>query len=199
MMAALKKPPTTPLSDAERRLEALTREHSPAVRAVLLARYRGALGGDDIDDVLASAVHRLWKHREKLDALRSPRAWFLRVADNIARDVLRFGWQKARQLEVATERVWLEAVPAPLPESNPATEPRDEALTIALREIIATLPEVQRRILWADALNSDGQVASEILADELALPAGTVRVYRKRALDRLRSEMEKRNLTPADR
>jgi RNA polymerase sigma factor (sigma-70 family) len=200
MMETLKRQPThappANLPTAEQRLESLVREQGPSVRAVLHARYRGAFGGDDIDDVLATTVHRLWKHRDKLVGLKSPRAWFLRIADNIARDVLRFGWQKARQLEVSTDRTWLEAIPAPTPEPAGADAARDDALSSALREIIATLPALQRRILWADALNPDGPVASETLAAELKITPGAVRVYRKRGLDRLRSEMEKRNLLP---
>jgi DNA-directed RNA polymerase specialized sigma24 family protein len=123
----------------------------------------------------------------------------LRIADNVAKDVLRDGWQKARQLEVAAEQAWLESFPsAPraLPDHDQMADP---VLVKALREIVSALPEAQRRIVWADALNPDGPVASEVLGEELGIPPGTVRVYRKRGLDRIRKEMEKRDLKPEQR
>lgn len=183
----------------ERALRGIVDEHRGAVLAVLRRRYAGALGVDDIDDVVAVATHRMWKGRQRISELRSPRAWFLRVADNAARDVLRYGWQKARQLEVAADAAWLGSFPdapkvLPAPEEGASGE-----LVEALREIVAALPEAQRRIVWADALNPDGLVASELLAAELGIPAGTVRVYRKRGLDRIRQEVEKRDLNPNKR
>jgi DNA-directed RNA polymerase specialized sigma24 family protein len=61
-----------------------------------------------------------------------------------------------------------------------------------LREILADLPEVQRRIILADALARDRVAASEYLAAELEIPAASVPVYRKRALDRIRKELRRR-------
>jgi len=201
MIAMMKEPNESAGGDpaGESALRGLVEAHEGVVRAVLGRRYAGALGADDIDDVVAVATHRMWKGREKISELRSPRAWFLRVADNAARDVLRYGWQKARQLEVAADAEWLGSFPD---EPKVLPDPQEAVggeLVEALREIVAELPEAQRRIVWADALNPDGPVASESLAAELGIPAGTVRVYRKRGLDRIRQEMEKRNLNPNKR
>ena len=63
-----------------------------------------------------------------------------------------------------------------------------------LRELLALLPENQRRIVLADADSRDGVVASHDLAKELGIPPSTVRVYRRRALERLRREIEQRGL-----
>jgi DNA-directed RNA polymerase specialized sigma24 family protein len=60
-----------------------------------------------------------------------------------------------------------------------------------LRELLALLPENQRRIVLADADSPDGSVSSGDLAKELGIPASTVRVYRRRALERLRREIER--------
>ena len=73
---------------------------------------------------------------------------------------------------------------------------RHPELVAVLREIVNDFFAKQRQIVWADALHSNGPVSSETLADELGIPAGTVRVYRKRALDRIRKELHKRNLAP---
>jgi RNA polymerase sigma factor (sigma-70 family) len=178
----------------EERLETVIREHGVAVRAFLIQRYAGTLNAADVDDGIAVAIHRMWARHEALRDLRSPRAWFLRVADNVLKDVLRHGWQKARQLEVAADRAFLESLPEAR-EERIAPEISSE-LREALRQIVADLPEKQRRIIWADALHPEGALASETLASELGIPPGTVRVYRKRALDRIRRELNARNLGP---
>ena len=163
------------------------------MRNILIPRYRGGLTPSDIDDVVAVAAHRLWKHRSEFAALRSPRAWFVRIADNVARDVLRYGWQKARQLEVAAEKSYLESFS---PQKTVAASDPDPVLVEKIRVIVEGLPEKQRKIIWADALSSDGNIAAEDLARELGIPPGTVRVYRKRALDRLRKLFTEHGLAP---
>jgi len=185
--------PTTASASAELQLEQIIRDHSAAVRDILIPRYHGGLTPSDIDDVVAVAAHRLWKHRSEFAKLRSPRAWFVRIADNVARDVLRYGWQKARQLEIAAEKSYLESFSPAESASEPAPDP-DRAEKI--RAIIAGLPDKQRKIIWADALSPDGNIAAEDLARELDIPPGTVRVYRKRALDRLRKLFTEHGLAP---
>ncbi|MFT5106905.1 MAG: RNA polymerase sigma factor (sigma-70 family) [Verrucomicrobiales bacterium] len=211
MLAALEIDPTQPATDAdtssapalvpvsddaaaEIQLETIIREHASAVRDILIPRYRGGLTPSDIDDVVATASHRLWKHRSEFSKLRSPRAWFVRIADNVARDVLRYGWQKARQLEIAAEKSYLESFPPP-PDTPEAPE-IDPYLVEKIRTAVEALPENQRKIIWADALCSDGNIAAEDLARELGIPPGTVRVYRKRALDKLRKLLTEQGLDP---
>ena len=200
MMPLLKNSDEPASADAdERALRELVERHGRAVKAVLRGRYASALSAEDIDDVVSVASHRIWKRADRLAEVRSPRAWFLRVADNVARDVLRFGWQRARQLEVAADAAWLGSFPErPRVLADPEQIVESE-LVSALREIVATLPEAQRRIVWADALNPHGPVDGGVLAEELGIPPGTVRVYRKRGLDRIRKELERRNLSPQEK
>ncbi|MGI9240385.1 MAG: RNA polymerase sigma factor [Verrucomicrobiales bacterium] len=180
---------------AEEQLEQIIREHASAVRDILIPRYRGGLGPSDIDDVVAVAAHRLWTHRSEFARLRSPRAWFVRIADNVARDVLRFGWQKARQLEIAAEKSYLESF-SPAGEQDPAAPAPDPERAQKIRELVEQLPEKQRKIIWADALSRSGNITAEDLSRELEIPTGTVRVYRKRALDRLRKLFTEHGLAP---
>jgi hypothetical protein len=64
------------------------------------AEVRGHTFAHGLDDVLAVGLFRFRIARERFDAATgSLRVQFLRIADNAARDVLRLGWQKARQLE----------------------------------------------------------------------------------------------------
>jgi RNA polymerase sigma factor (sigma-70 family) len=210
MLAALDIEPTQPLAEAqapsaavpapasaEQQLEQIIREHAAAVRDILRPRYRGGLNASDIDDVVAVAAHRLWIHRAEFTRLRSPRAWFVRIADNVARDVLRFGWQKARQLEIAAEKSYLESFSPADSTAAPSNDPTpDPERAQKVRDLVDQLPEKQRKIIWADALSRSGNIAAEDLARELDIPTGTVRVYRKRALDRLRKLLTEHGLAP---
>jgi RNA polymerase sigma factor (sigma-70 family) len=153
----------------------------------------------------------MWQYRARYDSSRaSLRVWFYRIAENVARDVLRHGWQKARQLEVVFEPLALamvidhrtletESVEDPPDEDSPSDKVATDNNTEITRpisgdlvEILKLLPEAQRRILLADAESTDGKVASQALASELGIPASTIRVYRRRALEKVRSEMDRR-------
>lgn len=182
-------------------LERILRTHGPPILALLQQRFSDRLTPHDFEDVLAAALFRVWQHRTRFDATRaSLKVWLFRIAENIARDVLKYGWQKARQLESSLEPSQLamsidpRAVDHNLPDED---EPDVTELRIApeiLRELLALLPENQRRIVLADADSPEGLVASQHLATELGIPPSTVRVYRRRALERLRREIEQREL-----
>ena len=176
-------------------LERLLRAEGPAVKAVLMQKFSGTLSGADIDDVLAVALNRVWLNRDRFDAGRgSLRTWFFRIAHNSAIDVLKHGWHRARELEIPGGGDFLTEIAGELAESNPDRAQAESHRVV--REIIAALPEAQRRIVWADAQHRHGPTPSKDLARELEIPVGTVRVYRKRALDRIRRELEDRQLDP---
>ena len=194
-------------------LEILLREHGATVRAVLRQKFPTGLDYGDFEDILAVALFRVWSRRDQFDPDRgSLRAWFYRIAANVTKDVLRYGWQKARQLEVRYEPAALSDVAVERSPSAPPTaiaartvedvdgastdEAFDERLRRELRAIVDELPDAQRRIILADAASRDGKVSSEHLSQELGIPPGTVRVYRRRALARLRNELDLRGLAP---
>lgn len=184
----------------EASLSEIERLYGPLVRAVLRARFQGVLNAGDIDDVLSIALFRLWQARETYDAVKSSlKVWYLRIAENAARDVLKFGWYQARRKEVSTD-------PPRLAEYSKAksngrldedsSRESDRLLERPehsdLREILLDLPETQRRIVLADALARDRVASSEYLAGELGIPASAVPVYRKRAIERIRKELRRR-------
>ena len=182
-------------------LDVILRTHGPPILALLKQRFAGRLTDTDFEDVLAAALFRMWQHRVRFDpTLASLRVWFFRIAENLARDVLKHGWHKARQLETSTApQLLAEAIDRrPNGESNSAADdgelPTLRVPSELLRELLALLPENQRRIVLADADSRDGVVASRDLASELGIPPATVRVYRRRALERLRREIEEREL-----
>jgi RNA polymerase sigma factor (sigma-70 family) len=179
----------------EKVLAEILRNLGPAVQTLLTRKYRGLQTPEDIEDVLAIALFRLWRGRHLYDPERvSLQAWFYRIADNVVKDVLRSGWHKARQLETLLPQFpekdsqVSSSGTSPPPEDNSGHPQQIQDL----REVVAALPEVQRQIIWADAQAKDAIAGTAALAQELGLPAGTIRVYRKRALDAIRTEMRKR-------
>jgi RNA polymerase sigma-70 factor (ECF subfamily) len=185
----------------ENALEGLLRAHGPPVHRVLCRKYALALREADIDDVLAIALYRVWQARRRYDAAKgSLRVWFFRIAENAARDVLRHGWHKARRLEVTEQRISLASLAEPQTNGKPAanSSPRSNELKAALREVVAALPEAQRKIIAADALCREGVASSQYLAEELQLSETSIRVYRKRALDAIRAELVHRGLAPRE-
>ncbi|NQV27754.1 MAG: RNA polymerase sigma factor [Rhodopirellula sp.] len=199
------------ISGDENALEAALRAHGPPVRALLRRKFFGPLTDTDFEDILAMALYRMWQYRTRYDPARaSLRVWFYRIAENVTRDVLRHGWQKARQLEVVFEPLALSAVidhrttesspeadsqeKSPSDETTPNNHTPQNTRPIGddLIEVLKLLPEAQRKILLADAESSNGKVASRGLASELGIPASTIRVYRRRALEKVRSEMDRR-------
>ena len=191
-------------------LEELLRMHGPPVLALLRRRLAGRLTETDFEDVLATALFRLWTHRERFDAEKaSLRVWFFRIAENVARDVLKHGWHKARQLERPISSDVLDSVEQALAAGGAEPDARLEqdarrpsaaagVLSVTaelLHELLGLLPEIQRRIVLADARSRDGTAASHDLALELGIPAATIRVYRRRALQRLRLEFQRRGVT----
>ena len=178
-------------------LETILRTQGPAVRAVLRSKFFGSLTEPDFEDVLATALFRLWQSRDRFDATKSSlRVWFFRIAANVARDVFKHGWHKARRLEQVVEPVFLADIVRTDDRSNEDDASLPELLLSSetLAELLAVLPDSQRRIVLADAASAEGVVPSQQLADELGIPSATVRVYRKRALERLRREIDERGL-----
>ncbi|MDA1013150.1 MAG: RNA polymerase sigma factor [Planctomycetota bacterium] len=163
---------------------------APAVKSVVLQRYCGVLNESDVEDVLAMGIYRLWNHRDRFDPDRGTvRVWFFRIVDNAARDILKHGWHKSRRLEAPLDPQHLASL-ADRPTNGaavPTNGDADRQMILRLREILETLPAAQRQIVLADAQSREGKASSRELSDELGIPASTVRVYRKRALERIRS------------
>jgi RNA polymerase sigma-70 factor (ECF subfamily) len=176
----------------DRVLEDILRAYGGPICAALARKYTGILQQADIEDVLSIGLFRVWSNRESFDPAKGTlQAWFYRIVDNAARDVLRHGWQKARQMEVAFEPAALAGLAEPSHNGRPNHD-SPSAQDMEIREIIATLPQTQQAIILADAYCRDGTASSRILAEELGMSAATVRVYRKRALDAIRAELERR-------
>jgi RNA polymerase sigma factor (sigma-70 family) len=176
-------------------LEDILRSFGAGIIGLLRRRFGEVLREEDLEDVLSIGLFRLWNSRDRYQVEQaSLRVWWYRICENAARDVLRMGWQKARAREVnsddslggISERRFSQVYDA---ESAPSTVPPPAAVHHDLKEVLSELPDVQRAILLADAAARDDVACSRRLGDDLGLPASTVRVYRKRAMDRVRREL----------
>jgi RNA polymerase sigma factor (sigma-70 family) len=171
------------------------RRFGPPVIGALSRRYRGVFSREDVEDILAVALHRLWRTRDRYDAARADLGcWFHAIARNVARDHLKHGWLKLRALSVQGASVAIESIAAPEPVSAAGGGGHGDSRTVLtdLNEALAALPEAQRRILEADAHAWPGVAPSAALADDLGISPGSVPVYRRRAIDSVRSQMRLR-------
>jgi RNA polymerase sigma-70 factor (ECF subfamily) len=184
--------------DDETALTDILMYYAPRIEGALLGVFEGRLTAEDIEEVVSDAVRKFWKARGSYDDRKgSIRAFLYVIAKNRALDVLRLGWQKARQLEVSVEKEFLENACVEechlgsVPEEELPSEARAK-LEAAVRETLAELPDAQRRILEEDAM-AEGDIDAAELGRRLGgLPAGTIRVYRMRAREAFRKGMKKR-------
>ncbi len=167
-------------------------KYGPAIACVIHPRFP-SFREQDVEDVLAIALDRLWKRRATYDDRRSPlRRWFCLIATSVAKDVLKAGWHKARKLEVSTDTEVIEQYLA-VGDRPDATSPTLEQAKRErdLSEILRKLPDEQRRIILAWAECDEGAWTTD-LAQELEKPAATVRAIRLRVLESVKNELRKR-------
>ena len=185
------------LDNDERALEDILRLYGPEITELLHRKFTlhlGVLKYEDIEDVLVIALNRLWDARATYDDKKQTiRVWFYCIAENAAKDVKKLGWHKASKLESLPGKEWFEQNPT-CEASAPADAKKAKAEAKELKDlksVVDNLPEVQRRIVLADAASRDDVAASADLAPELGIPVAYVKVYRKRAMDTIRKEMQK--------
>jgi RNA polymerase sigma factor (sigma-70 family) len=187
------------LDNDERAIEKILRLYGPDILDTLHNKYTkrmGVLRYEDIEDVVSVALGRLWDARADYDDSKGPlRAWFYRIADNLAMDVRKHGWYKARRLERNVGQDHIQEA-AGVPPVSQEPQDRDAKRKQSKEEsdiqlVLSKLPEAQRTIVMADSASRDGQASNELLADELGIPAAHVRSYRPRAYATIRREMRK--------
>jgi RNA polymerase sigma factor (sigma-70 family) len=186
------------LEDDESALEDILRLYGPDITKLLHAKYtlrRGALAYEDIEDVVIIALKRLWYARASYDDKEQTlRAWFYCIADNVAKDAKKLGWDKARKLEWRPGKDWMEQSPkcaAPEPAEAEAEAAEELQELKDLRMVVNNLPDVQRRIVLADSVAREGVAASADVAADLGIPVAYVKVYRARAMATIRKEMRR--------
>lgn len=174
--------------------EVILDEYAPSIMKSLGYRYH-LFSTEDLEDIVCEAIKRLWAKRERYDDSQgSIKALLYRIADNVAKDILKSGWQKLQGEREHCADVPLEklAIVYPDEDEDEVSEDYDSPFNVDLREIVKSLPEVQQKIIWAFASAQEGEINAGIIGKELGYTAVTIRVYHKRAKDKIRAEMKKR-------
>jgi len=181
----------------ESAIEDILTHYAPPLIKWLTSVY-DKLTTEEVEGVVSDAIGKFWDHRNSYDDKKaSIRTLLQKIAENTAKDVLKKGWHKAKQMEHSAEQDFLDNClcevrhlnQAP---SNEQNRPENEKAHAALLEILSELPDIQRETLMAYA-KSDGDLKSSELGKRLGnIPAGTVRVNKLRGERALREGMKKR-------
>ena len=131
------------------------------------------------EDVAQEAFVRAWRYGASYDARRgSVLTWLLTIARNVAVDRLRLVRPEPLDLELLEAKLRLGDVA----DEQAGVDERD-----ALRRVLATVPDEQRRALLLASYF--GKTAAEIAAAE-SIPLGTAKTRIRTGMRRLRAELE---------
>lgn len=153
-------------------------EDSRSALTGYFTRRHGSAQG--VEDLLQETFLRLVRHAKRLAHARSPRAYVFGIARHVSADTFRKSAPRAAGAET------IENVPAPIPDPRLA----------AVREILVTLPSLQREIL---DLRFQHDLSYIEIADVLDVPVGTVRSRLHNAILMLREKWAQEEDVPRRR
>ena len=160
---------------AQADIEQLYDEHAQAVFAFLLNFTRREA---DTRDLLQEVFIRLAKRPELLEGLRDERAFLLRLAHNLAIDLIRRrGTREKHHEQMAGETLSLFA---------PAAEPDESAFREALSEAMGELPADQRAVVHLKLWEG---LTFEHIAELLGIPLNTAASRYRYGIDKLRARL----------
>ena len=174
--------------------EVILDEYAPSIMKSLGYRYP-SFSTEDLEDIVCEAIKRLWaKRQEYNDSKGYVKVILYRIAYNVAKDILKSGWQKLQEKKEYCDSKTLEelAIVYTDAEEDKISKDYDSPFNVDLREIVKSLPEVQQKIIWAFAEAPEGEIKAAIIGKELGYPAVTIRVYLKRAKEKICSEMKRK-------
>jgi RNA polymerase sigma-70 factor, ECF subfamily len=156
-------------------LERLYDEHAQAMFAFLLNFIRNEA---DTRDLLQELFIRLAKRPEVLAGVRDERAFLLRLAHNLAIDLIRRRGTRERQYDqLAGESLQVFA---------PASEPDEGAFRQALSAALGELPPDQRAVVHLKLWEG---LTFEQIAELLGLPPNTAASRYRYGIDKLRERL----------
>jgi len=156
-------------------IERLYDEHAQALFAFLLNFTRHEA---DTHDLLQELFVKLANRPELLDNVRDERAFLLRLAHNLAIDLIRRRGTREKNYEQ------LANVPAPI--FAPAAEPDERAFREALSAALGEIPSDQRAVVH---LKLWGGLTFEQIAALLGIPLNTAASRYRYGLDKLRERL----------
>jgi len=158
-----------------RAFEVLARRYGPLLRAYA----RRILGSsDEVDDVVQETLITAWRELPSLNDGSVVKSWLMRIASHKSIDRIR---ARKNHLDV-------DDVDAAQPERlSPHAVSQATSLHEAVSQALATLPLEQQRC-WV--LREVGEQSYEEIAEQMGIPASTVRGLLSRARRNLMTEME---------
>ena len=164
-----------PHKDDDQRLTDWGREHGQAVRGYLLAMVRRA---DVAEDLTQETFCRAWQARDRYREEGHARAYLLRIADRLARDL---GRRSGKERTIDADG-WEQFEPTAR-EAEPAEKLQQTEAIAQLNEALETLSPVQRRVLL---LRYYGQLSFSEIAQITDCPLSTALSHCHRGLKSLR-------------
>jgi RNA polymerase sigma-70 factor (ECF subfamily) len=153
-------------------LERLYREHAQALFGFLLNLTRNE---PDTRDVLQELFLKLARQPELLQTVREPRVYLLRLAHNLAVDLIRRQATREKHADsLAAEPVALFA---------PTPDPDESAFRAALDRALGDLPAEQRAVVHLKLWEA---MTFETIAETLDIPQNTAASRYRYGLDKLR-------------
>jgi RNA polymerase sigma factor (sigma-70 family) len=167
--------------------------HGPGVRTCVRKTLGDLLSESEMDDVVNKAAFHAWRYSDSFDPARGTlRAWFLVIARNAARGILRDRQRRGFETRAELDAVAAtEAAGDELPAMPPA------GFVKAVRDCIESLPRLQRSILQADLQSGDVANAEE-LARTLRTTKNSIYVSRSLARQALRRKLLAQGYVPGD-
>ncbi len=165
-----------------REFQRLAREHGGRIYTFALHALRSH---EDAEDVTQEVLVRLWRHRDNVDPTRI-HAWVMRVARNLVIDVSR---RQRMRSTIFADGTDVDLVCGEVADGTNRTDGTERSeLRGLLEEAVAALEEPYRSIVIMREIQDRSY--NEI-AEAMAMPLGTVKVYLHRARRRLRERLSK--------
>ncbi len=173
---------------------------------LMIRKSYPSLSTHDLEDVVCEAMTRFWDYREKYDPNRAKVGTVLyKIATRVAMEHIsgQLVWQRAKLREERRADDFFEDILTPTPGDDPPddTGPNQSPFQHALKECWKALPALQQDILRAYGDAGSYPLEAATLGRELGLkykqgvpiPAGNIRVYKKRGWDSIECCMKRKN------
>ena len=195
-------------------------EGKDEARAQLLMKHAGALqvairraypifDEHEAEDVVSEGIRRFWEVRERCDDKRDLCGFVYGFVKNVAREHAgcSLNWQKTRSLEVPVEAALVGNFPSPkLEDDLDKVENDNTGILKAIKKVLDRMNPILREVWLTHAFAREDVNAARLgekLGNEfksgVPIPAGTIRVYKTRAIAFVKQEIKKLGFEPDTR
>ena len=135
------------------------------------------------EEVIQEVFLRLWQQRDKLNGIRNPRAWIIRIASNISFTYLR--------KQITESRLYEKLQTSPSFNATPENELAAKEIAMQIREAVLRLNPSERRVF---ELSRDRGMSIPEIAESLGLSPHTIKNQLTTALKAIRNSLSKVSL-----